>query len=57
MDKGIRLQKELAMPNLHKSAEKEATGNAPKSFAGSEKSMVKNIDKATEKYCGVENAK
>ena len=57
MDKGIRLQKELAMPELHKSAEKEATGKAPKSFAGSEKSMVKNIDKATEKYCGVENAK
>lgn len=28
-DKKIRLQKELAMPDLHKSAAKEATGNAP----------------------------
>jgi len=33
----------LAMPQTHKHAEKEATGQAPKSFPGSEKKVVKNM--------------
>ena len=57
MDKGMRLKKELAMPDLHKSAEKEATGKAPESFKGSETDRIKHIEKAKEKYCGVLNAK
>jgi hypothetical protein len=56
MDKGIKLQKELAMPQYAKSAEKEATGKAPDSFEGSSKTVVKNVEKSGG-YCGVKNAK
>lgn len=56
MDKGMPLKKELAMPDLHKAAEKEATGTYPKSFPGMKDNKVKNIDKSGG-YCGVTNAK
>lgn len=57
MDKGIPLRKELAMPNLHKSAAREASGNAPKSFPGSEKEVVKGADRTKSPGCGVVNPK
>ena len=57
MDKGMSLHKELAHPNLHKSAEKEATGNAPESYPGMKDDMVKTGNPKKKEYCGVKNAK
>jgi hypothetical protein len=57
MDKGMPLRKELAMPELHKSAEKEATGNAPTTFPGMKKDMIKHMEKSKNGYCEVKNAK
>lgn len=57
MDHGIPLHKELAMPNLNKSAEKEAVGNAPDSFPGMKDKKVNTGDKRGSGECGVKHQK
>jgi hypothetical protein len=56
MDRGIPLHKELAMPEYHKEAAKEAVGNAPESFPGMKEKKVKNVDKGGGP-CGVKHQK
>lgn len=57
MDHGIPLRKELAMPNLHDSAAREAVGKAPKSFPGMKDKKVETGDKRGSEYCEVKHQK
>jgi group I intron endonuclease len=53
---GVNMHKELAMPEYHKEAAKEAVGNAPESFPGMKEKKVKNVDKGGGP-CGVKHQK
>lgn len=55
MRTGRKLQKELAMGIDQ--ARREAVGSVPKSFPGSEKVVVQNVDRPHSGQCGVKNAK
>lgn len=57
MDHGIPLRKELAMPNLHDSAAREAVGTAPKSFPGMKDKKVETGNKRSAEYCEVKHQK
>ena len=57
MDKGIPLRKELAMPNLHKSAAREAVGTAPKSFPGMKDKKVETGNPRGDASCEVKHQK
>lgn len=57
MDHGIPLRKELAMPNLHESAAREAVGTAPKSFPGMKDKKVDTGNKRNAESCEVKHQK